>query len=266
MTAAAPTTAPTTRSADRCRPTAPDYYTKGEYKFEDKPVMTAMSTASEASESQLQTRVQLAGAVEVNFKSDYLPLDKMATPGMIAAIQGNSTPVDPNVIPSAKNAAGGAASGRSRRPAAPAGGLRRPWPTPALSRSHRHRTAPSALDNPAGAGGRAAAGPRAVDRHPGLRRADARRAARPCRQHGQGAGLYLRPQRRRHRGRTAAPARPGAAGAGPGRGRPPSSARTLSVGSSPGQVGFQGRRGDARASSSSATWCRRSIFRSSSAA
>lgn len=81
-----------------------DYYSKGDYKFEDKPVMTAMSAASEASESQLQTRVQLAGAVEVNFKSDYLPLDKMATPGMIAAIQGNSTPVDPNVVPSAKNA------------------------------------------------------------------------------------------------------------------------------------------------------------------
>jgi hypothetical protein len=96
-----------------------DYYSKGEYKFEDKPVMTAMSAASEASDSQLQTRVQLAGAVEVNFKSDYLPLDKMATPGMIAAIQGNSTPVDPNVVPSAKNApapAGGTSS--SAAPAA----------------------------------------------------------------------------------------------------------------------------------------------------
>jgi hypothetical protein len=88
-----------------------DYYTKGEYKFENKPVMTAMSAASEASDSQLQTRVQLAGAVEVNFKSDYLPLDKMATPGMIAAIQGNSTPVDPNVVPSAKNAPTPVASG-----------------------------------------------------------------------------------------------------------------------------------------------------------
>jgi len=80
-----------------------DYYAKGTYKEEDKPVMTAMSAASEASDSQLQTRVQLAGAVEVNFKSDYLPLDKMATPGMIAAIQGNSTPVDPNVVPSPVN-------------------------------------------------------------------------------------------------------------------------------------------------------------------
>jgi hypothetical protein len=91
-----------------------DYYSKGEYKYEDKPVMTAMSAASEASDAQLQTRVQLAGAVEVNFKSDYLPLDKMATPGMIAAIQGNSTPVDPNVVPSPVNrepAAGAAAPG-----------------------------------------------------------------------------------------------------------------------------------------------------------
>src|SRR6185436_10535703 len=48
-----------------------DYYSKGEYKYENKPVMTASSAASSASDSQLQTRVQLAGAVEVNFKSDY---------------------------------------------------------------------------------------------------------------------------------------------------------------------------------------------------
>ncbi|MFM0631234.1 hypothetical protein [Paraburkholderia xenovorans] len=88
-------------------------YAKGTFKYEQRPVMTAMSAASEASDAQLSTRAQLAGAVEVNFKSDYLPLDKMATPGMIAAIQGNSTPVDPNLVPSAANrepAAGAAAS------------------------------------------------------------------------------------------------------------------------------------------------------------
>jgi hypothetical protein len=82
------------------------YYAKGTYKYSEAPVMTASSTASEASDSELQTRAQLAGAVEVNFKSDYLPLEKMATPGMIAAIQGHSTPVDPNVVPSAKNPPG----------------------------------------------------------------------------------------------------------------------------------------------------------------
>jgi hypothetical protein len=99
-----------------------DYYSKGDYKYAQKPIVTAMSTASEASDSQLQTRAQLAGAVEVNFKSDYLPLEKMATPGMIAAIQGNSTPVDPNVVPSVRNSpapAAGAAPGTAA-PAAPA--------------------------------------------------------------------------------------------------------------------------------------------------
>ena len=95
-----------------------DYYTKGEYKFEDKPVVTAMSSATEASESALQTRVNLTGAVEVNFKSDYLPLDKMATPGMIAAIQGNSTPVDPNQVPSAKYAPAPATTSTASAPAA----------------------------------------------------------------------------------------------------------------------------------------------------
>lgn len=90
------------------RSTGEDYsyegYAKGTSKYEEKPVMTASSAATEASEASLQMRSQLAGNVEVNFKSDYLPLDKMATPGMIAAIQGNSTPVDPNVLPSAKTA------------------------------------------------------------------------------------------------------------------------------------------------------------------
>jgi hypothetical protein len=97
-----------------------NWYAKGKYKYSEQPVMTAMSTASEASDSQLQTRAQLAGAVEVNFKSDYLPLEKMATPGMIAAIQGNSTPVDPNVVPSARNPAPASATTPAATPVPPA--------------------------------------------------------------------------------------------------------------------------------------------------
>lgn len=81
-----------------------DYYAKGKYKYENKPIITAQTAASEATEAALQTKIQLSGMVDVNFKSDYLPLDKMATPGMIAAIQGNSSPVDPNVVPSARAA------------------------------------------------------------------------------------------------------------------------------------------------------------------
>jgi hypothetical protein len=80
-----------------------DYFAKGEYKYEDSPIITAQTTASYESDASIQTKIQLSGAVDVNFKSDYLPLDKMATPQMIAAIQGNATPADPNVMPSAKN-------------------------------------------------------------------------------------------------------------------------------------------------------------------
>ena len=93
-----------------------DSYAKGEHKYAEKPIMTAMSTAAEASDAALQTRAQLAGNVEVNFKSDYLPLEKMATPGMIAAIQGHSTPVDPNVVPSARNPQAPAQAGQTQTP------------------------------------------------------------------------------------------------------------------------------------------------------
>ena len=88
-----------------------DYFAKGEYKYESKPIITAQTSASEMSEAALQTKIQLSGAVDVNFKSDYLPLDRMATPQMIATIQGNASPADPNVVPSPKAAPGGAPSG-----------------------------------------------------------------------------------------------------------------------------------------------------------
>jgi hypothetical protein len=80
-----------------------DYFAKGEYKYENKPIITAQTSASEQSEAALQTKIQLTGAVDVNFKSDYLPLERMATPQMIATIQGNATPADPNVVPSPRN-------------------------------------------------------------------------------------------------------------------------------------------------------------------
>lgn len=103
-----------------------DYYAKGKYQYENKPIITAQTAASEANESAIQTKIQLSGAVDVNFKSDYLPLDKMATPGMIAAIQGNSTPVDPNVVPSPRGAPAPAASATP-----PAANTVAPAPAPA---------------------------------------------------------------------------------------------------------------------------------------
>ena len=68
------------------------YYSKGTYKYSQQPVVKLMSTQRLMDDSQLQTKAQLTGAVEVNFKSDYLPLEKMANPENIAAIQMNAQP------------------------------------------------------------------------------------------------------------------------------------------------------------------------------
>jgi len=70
-----------------------------------KHVTTVASAVDESSESKAEVKAKLSGEVRVNFKSDYFPMEKLASPGMIAAIQGNSLPVDPNVTPSARAAA-----------------------------------------------------------------------------------------------------------------------------------------------------------------
>jgi hypothetical protein len=58
-------------------------------------VATVSTGVDESSESKLDLTAKLQGEVRVNFKSDYLPLDKMATPQMIGAIQGNAQPMPP---------------------------------------------------------------------------------------------------------------------------------------------------------------------------
>jgi len=59
-------------------------------------VATVGSAVDETSESKAEVKAKLSGDVRVNFKSDYLPLEKMATPEMMSVIQGNSTPYNPN--------------------------------------------------------------------------------------------------------------------------------------------------------------------------
>ncbi|WP_242113169.1 hypothetical protein [Luteimonas aquatica] len=68
------------------------------------------SSVNETSESKQEMKAKLTGEVRVNFKSDYLPLEKMASPGMIASIQGNATPYDPNTPSGRGGAAAGAAA------------------------------------------------------------------------------------------------------------------------------------------------------------
>ncbi len=62
---------------------------------EQSHVATVSTAVDESSESRLELDAKLQGEVRVNFKSDYLPLEKMATPEMIGAIQGNAQPVNP---------------------------------------------------------------------------------------------------------------------------------------------------------------------------
>ena len=59
-------------------------------------VTTVGSSVDENSESKAEVKAKLTGDVRINFKSDYLPMEKMATPEMMSVIQGNSTPYNPN--------------------------------------------------------------------------------------------------------------------------------------------------------------------------
>ena len=80
------------RDKDGSSRTTGDYYTKGQYKYSQQPIITAMSTASDSSQADLQTKAQLSGVVDINFKSDYLPLEKMADSFQIGMIQNASKP------------------------------------------------------------------------------------------------------------------------------------------------------------------------------
>jgi hypothetical protein len=57
-------------------------------------VATVQSAVEDTSESKAEVKAKLSGEVRVNFKSDYFPMEKMASPQMIAAIQGNAKPPD----------------------------------------------------------------------------------------------------------------------------------------------------------------------------
>jgi hypothetical protein len=61
-------------------------------EFKADHVATVQSAVDDQSESKAEVKAKLSGEVRVNFKSDYFPMEKMASPQMIAAIQGNSKP------------------------------------------------------------------------------------------------------------------------------------------------------------------------------
>lgn len=68
------------------------YYAKGDYKYTNQPVLTAITAYQEMGDAALQTRASLAGEVQVNFKSETFPLERMADSFQIGMIQDASKP------------------------------------------------------------------------------------------------------------------------------------------------------------------------------
>jgi|SRR5215469_1683216 len=66
----------------------------GEVTTSSDHMTTVQSSLDETSESKAQVKANLTGEVRVNFKSDYFPMEKLASPEMISAIQGNAVPKD----------------------------------------------------------------------------------------------------------------------------------------------------------------------------
>lgn len=90
------------------------YYSKGTYKNTATPVLTVASATQENTDAALQTKATLAGTVEVNFKSDYFPLEKMADSFQIGQIQNAAQPGR------ARNASNAAQSTNAGQPTTPA--------------------------------------------------------------------------------------------------------------------------------------------------
>lgn len=68
------------------------FYTRGDYKSVSQPLISMQSVTQTQGDSQLTAKASLAGTMKVKFKSDYLPLEKLANPESIAAIQMNAQP------------------------------------------------------------------------------------------------------------------------------------------------------------------------------
>ena len=68
------------------------YYAKGQYQSTSTPVVTLVSATQSQSSADLTTKATLSGLVEVNFKSETFPLEKMADSFQIGQIQNAAKP------------------------------------------------------------------------------------------------------------------------------------------------------------------------------
>ncbi len=68
-------------------------------KFQTKNTVVYVSSTEKDSSDELRVNANLTGEVDLKFKSDYFPLNRLATPAMLSAIQGNT----PNPAANAPN-------------------------------------------------------------------------------------------------------------------------------------------------------------------
>ncbi|MGQ0538940.1 MAG: hypothetical protein ACT4R6_08360, partial [Gemmatimonadaceae bacterium] len=104
------------------------YYSKGKYKYASEPVLKLASATQAATDAALQTKASLTGQVEVNFKSETFPLEKLAESFQIGRLQDAARPGDARPTPGAA--------------AAPASGGSAPAPAPAPASTTTPANAP----------------------------------------------------------------------------------------------------------------------------
>ena len=87
------------------------YYAKGQYRNTAEPVLKLASATQAATEAALQSKAQLAGSVEVNFKSETFPLERLADSFQIGRIQDAARPGTAKGAPVGAAGSGGAQTG-----------------------------------------------------------------------------------------------------------------------------------------------------------
>lgn len=101
------------------------YYSQGTYKNTSTPVVSLVSATQSEGDASIETKASLAGTVDINFKSDYFPLEKMADSFQIARIQNAANPA------TAANPPQPPASGAPASPGSPQNAASAPAPAPA---------------------------------------------------------------------------------------------------------------------------------------
>jgi hypothetical protein len=95
-----------------------NWYSKGKYSYQAEPVLKLVSATQQTADASLTTKASLAGNVDINFASDFLPLEKMADSFQIANIQNASQPRRPGAAPATAQPAPASAQPASTPPAA----------------------------------------------------------------------------------------------------------------------------------------------------